>query len=44
MMRAYYPKAKAAQIKEALVATARRLNGIALVDAEAAFRQLAGRR
>ena len=40
MMRAYFPKASAAKIKEALVTTARQSNGIALVDAEAAISYL----
>lgn len=37
MLRAYYPKLTAARVKRLLVGTARHENGIAIVDAEAAF-------
>lgn len=37
MLRAYYPKLTAARVKQLLVTTARHENGIAIVDAMAAF-------
>lgn len=38
MLRAYYPKLKASEVKNILVRSARQENGIAVVDAEAAFK------
>lgn len=38
MLRAYYPKLKASEVKNILVRSARQENGIKVVDAEAAFK------
>ncbi|MBO1364309.1 S8 family serine peptidase [Prevotella sp. A2931] len=40
MLRSYFPKVKAARLKRVLIETAREMNGLKLVDAEAAAKRL----